>query len=252
MARWRGWVMAIICCGLFLYAGSVVAQTSGIRSPTSGDALSGIVTITGSATNSSFLRYELAFLQEANSGAGWIVFAEGSQPVNDGVLAIWDTTVGRAAGAPVFPDGSYQLRLRVVKQDYNYDEFFVSGITISNSGPTPTPTGRATRPPAAQPTIGSAETTPFQQPAVPVTLTPFPSPTPRATRATSAGPALNDTGDQDDSGLLAQIGAFDFGRLGDAFVNGVKIAFGLFALLAVYLLIREIIRWLWQFVASKR
>jgi hypothetical protein len=252
MARTHNWILMIICCGLFLWAGTAAAQTNGIRSPASGDALSGIVTITGSAADSSFLRYELAFLQNANSGAGWIVFAEGSQAVNDGVLAIWDTTVGRSAGAPVFPDGSYQLRLRVVKQDYNYDEFFVSGVTVSNAGPTPTPTGQATRPPAAQPTIGSAESTPFQQPAVPVTLTPFPSPTPRATRATSVGPALDNTVDQADSGLLAQIGAFDFGRLGDAFATGVKIAFGLFALLAVYLLIRGTLRWVWQFVASKR
>jgi hypothetical protein len=250
MTRWHGWIIAIICCGLLLIAGSVAAQTNGIRSPASGDTLNGIVTITGTAANSSFLRYELAFLQDANAGAGWIVFAEGSQPVNDGVLAIWDTTVGRTAGAPVFPDGSYQLRLRVVKQDYNYDEFFVSGVTISNAGPPPTPTGGATRPPVTQPTVGSAESTPFQQPAVPVTLTPFPSPTPRATRATSADPTQDDIA-ADDSGLLAQIGAFDFGRLGAAFTEGVKIAFGLFALLALYLLIRGILRWLWQFVSGK-
>ena len=46
----------------------------------------------------------------------------------NGPLAIWDTTVGREINAPVWPDGRYRLRLRVVRTDYNYDEYFVTDL----------------------------------------------------------------------------------------------------------------------------
>lgn len=250
----RLFTLIVGCCLVALWVSHpVLAQSSGITTPATGAAVNGIVTIEGTATHSSFLRYELAFLAEANAGAGWIAFAEGSQPVTNGVLAIWDTTVGRSVGAPVFPDGSYRLRLRVVRQDYNYDEFFVNGIAIANSGPTPTPTGEATRPPAvAQPTVGSADTTPFQQPAIPPTLTPFPSPTPRATRESTVSPAETgaDAGGTDE-GLLAQLNAIDFGRFGDAFISGVKLTLLLFAILAAYLLLRGALRWAWRLLIAK-
>ncbi len=249
-------LLAIVgCCFVALSVSyQAVAQSSGITAPATGTPVNGIVTIEGTATDPSFLRYELAFLAEANTGAGWIAFAEGSQPVTNGVLAIWDTTVGRSVGAPVFPDGSYRLRLRVVRQDYNYDEFFVNGITVANSGPTPTPTGAATRPPAvAQPTVGSADATPFQQPAIPPTLTPFPTPTPRATRESTVGPLETGTDDSGtDEGLLAQLNAIDFGRFGDAFVSGMKLALLLFAILAAYLLLRGALRWAWRLLIANR
>ncbi|HUM70715.1 MAG TPA: hypothetical protein PLK31_17945, partial [Chloroflexota bacterium] len=103
---------------VFLTVGRVTAQANGITAPAAGETLSGVVTVMGTAVHPEYLRYELAFLNEANQSAGWIVFAEGSQPVTNGVLAIWDTTIGQNVGAPVFPDGRYQLRLRVVKTDY--------------------------------------------------------------------------------------------------------------------------------------
>ena len=72
-----------------------------------------------------------------------MVFAEGDRPVVNGSLAIWDTTVGYPSN-PVFPDGVYHLRLRVVRQDYNYDEYFVNNLVVSNAM-TPTPTETATQ-----------------------------------------------------------------------------------------------------------
>lgn len=223
-----------------------LAQSNGFSAPAPGDTVSGIVNIVGTATDPSFLRYELAFLQDANAGAGWIVFAEGSQPVNGGVLTVWDTTVGRSVGAPVFPDGSYQLRLRVVKQDYNYNEYFVAGVSVFNAGPTPTPTGQATRP-ASLPTVVPVESTPLQPVAVPPTLTPFPTPTPRATRDAPVGPVTDAaSAATGDSGLLAQVAAIEFGRFGQAFWSGARIALLLFSLIAVYLLLRGALRWLWR------
>ena len=116
-----------------------------IKEPVAGETISGVLTITGTAAHPDFQRYELAFISDVSGAPGWIVFAEGGQPVPDGVLAVWDTTVGADIGAPVFPDGIYQLRLRVIRHDYNYDEFFVTTITLSNSQ-TPTPSEVAAQP----------------------------------------------------------------------------------------------------------
>lgn len=81
-----------------------------------------------------YLRYELAFANQT-TGSDWIVFAEGSEPVVDGTGPCGGHAVGEAVGAPVFPDGRYQLRLRVVKTDFNYDEFFVMDLFISEWRP---------------------------------------------------------------------------------------------------------------------
>jgi hypothetical protein len=80
---------------------------------------------------------------------------------------LWDTTI--------IPDGLYSLRLRVVRLDGNYDEYFVRGIQVSNTRPTETPT------PAATPTLAGPTDTPEPTPtvviAVPTVLSPTPKPT---------------------------------------------------------------------------
>ncbi len=115
------------------FVDSAEAQQSGISNPIPGQTLSEIVIVQGTAVHPNFLRYELAFLRDDDPGTGWIVFADGDQQVVDGQLAIWDTTVGQNVNAPIFPDGTYQLRLRVVRQDFNYDEFFSGNLIIQNN-----------------------------------------------------------------------------------------------------------------------
>ena len=46
-------------------------------------------------------------------------------PVINGRLGIWHTTT--------VPGGSYKLRLRVMRRDGNYDEYFVRNIPVSNT-----------------------------------------------------------------------------------------------------------------------
>src|SRR5690606_20621533 len=131
------WLALSLLVSILFVATPVQAQfQSGISSPESGDTIAGVVIVQGTANHESFLRYEVAF----DNGNDWIVFAEGEQPVVNGSLAVWDATVGQPQD-PVFPDGTYRLRLRVVRQDYNYDEYLVENIIVSNGGsPTPTPT----------------------------------------------------------------------------------------------------------------
>lgn len=236
-------VMALLPTAVF----RVHAQAeNGIAEPVSGSEINGVVVVVGTAVHPDYLRYELAFRNLADPAADWVVFAEGSEPVNNGALAVWDTTVGREIGAPVFPDGRYQLRLRVVKTDYNYDEYFVTDLVIANAEPTPTPTPEsADEAPAAPATLAA---TAVFSPAEPLpSLTPFPTSTPlpgpvdSLETAVPVGVAAGNEG-----GLFGQWQTIDTGRFGRAFWFGVGLAAFLFALLALYLLLRAIGRRLWQ------
>lgn len=235
---------------------TVSAQSSGITNPESGDIISGQVPITGTAVHPDFLRYELAVRRQTGENADWLVFADGVNQVTAGTLAVWDTAAGRDSGNPVFPDGRYQLRLRVVKTDYNYDEYFVTDLILSNEGPTPTATPDETT--AA--TTATAVPGPNQNsgstlnPATPIpSLTPFPTPTPPATPVPPAsGPQANTQGSEPDSGLAAQLENANTGRIGQAFWLGVKISISIFALLALYLVLRTIFRWLWRVAWAKK
>lgn len=238
----------------FIAVRQVQAQAqNGISEPESGDVISGVVTIRGTATHEAFLRYEVAF----SRGADWIVFAEGDQPVVDGALAIWDTTVGQPGNA-VFPDGAYQLRLRVVRQDHNYDEYFVRDLMVSNAT-TPTPTGTATSEgqataPAGTPApdaTGTSGLTIIRPTALP-TLTPFPTPSLPAPPAdqVSAGPPAAGEGEQGSEpsgdGLLQRMRNVGTDRFNQAFWAGVRLALYAFALVACYLVLRGLLRIVWR------
>ncbi len=233
------------------------AQTqNGITEPASQEELSGIVIVRGTAFHTDFLRYELAFYQVFNPGADWIVFAQGDQPVFNDTLAVWDTTVGQET-VPIFPDGLYRLRLRVVRADYNYDEYFVTELLINNGSLTPSPTPTLTTTTeivTGTPEPGSLIGT--QQPAAGAlpSLTPFPTPTPLATLANNTlGPPANG-GDPERGtpfGLLARVTGIDTGQFSRAFWQGVVIVGYAFVALAAYLLLRGIIRRLWRGLQSK-
>lgn len=248
----RLWIIAL---GLF-FAILLPALTSaqgfnGITEPAEEDTISGIVIISGTAADSNFMRYELAF--KSATAPDWIVFAQGDRPVNDGTLAVWDTTVGRES-TPVFPDGIYQLRLRVVRTDYNYDEYLTTRVIVSNDEPTPTPTvvegdeledqtSGESQLGTPQPTIGPLPS-----------LTPFPTPLPRATPFESVFRSADDNGSSDDEGsqgVFDQLSSIDTSSFGRAFWQGVTLVSLVFAALAVYLVFRGAFRRVWRTIQSK-
>ena len=120
------WLALVILISLTLLApahaapqrqGADIAQ---ITAPTEGQALAGLVTISGSANHPEFARYELAYGPDPNPNDAWQPFAEGNQPVDNGTLGTWNTSV--------IADGQYALRLRVIRKDSNYSEGFVRGL----------------------------------------------------------------------------------------------------------------------------
>jgi hypothetical protein len=224
---------------------------SGFTAPEAGETLSGVVEVIGTAVHPAFLRYELAFREEAAPERGWIVFAEGGVPVVNSTLAVWDTTVGRDIGAPVFPDGRYQLRLRVVKTDYNYDEYFLTDLSVFNAGPTPTPTADETAIAATAAANNVAATLPpasaggFQAPTPLPSLTPFPTLTPQATAVRPAVATVAGAGSEE-GGLLGDLAQADAGRVSESFWLGVRLTAGVFGLFLGYLLLRALVRRLWR------
>ncbi|HRV96574.1 MAG TPA: hypothetical protein P5526_30745, partial [Anaerolineae bacterium] len=103
-----------------------------ISAPSSNAVVQGVVPITGSADHPSFQFYIVEFSPEPVGDQWQIIGAIREQPVINGDLVTWDTTS--------VPDGSYTLRLRVVRLDGNYTEAFSQQVVVANSQPTPTPT----------------------------------------------------------------------------------------------------------------
>ncbi len=118
-----------------------------IISPEMSAELRGVVPIIGSASVPNFQFYKVEWGVGPNPDE-WAVIGElHDQPMINGELEVWDTNG--------VPDGVYTLRLQAVKQDGNWEEFYVRQLTIANNRPTPTPTPTAT--PTVSPTPAGEE-----------------------------------------------------------------------------------------------
>jgi hypothetical protein len=189
-----------------------------ITAPTEGQALSGLVTISGSANHPEFARYELAYGPDPNPNDVWQPFAEGNQPVDNGTLGTWNTSV--------IADGQYALRLRVIRKDSNYSEGFVRGLQVSNSGPVGTPTSIPPAPtfPAEQATLPAEGEV---QPIATVMVEQPPTSVPEATAALNATPRSTA------ANRNAAVPGLNFGQFGSACVSGVALTVGVFVIVGV-------------------
>ncbi len=204
-----------------------------ITAPQSGSQVGGTIQITGSATHPQFHRYELAWASEPITGDSWAVFATIEAQIENGILGTWNTAQ--------VPDGSYSLRLRVVRQDSNYAEVVVTSIQVVNSRPLETPT------------LSIGPTIPPEETLVPGTPTPElimqpPTSTPQPPTSTPAGSNADSGGSNALSPTSFNV---NLGALGEAFCNGVTWTFGLFVLWGVVLSIRSIARWALQRMARQ-
>ncbi len=194
-------------------------QEAVITSPSDRDVVRGLLVIKGTATHPDFWKYEVHYAPEPNPTDQWILLGLHEAQVVDGRLETWDTTQ--------VPDGTYSLRLRVVRRDGNYTQYYVRQISVVNAQPTetptPTPTPPATRtPPPPTPTVIIEQ---------PPTATPRPTSTP--------GPAGVTPEPQTGSGLniTAQ-------GLGKALLYGAGGTVGLFLLMTIIITLRRLISWL--------
>jgi len=175
-----------------------------IESPVTGQAVQGSTAIRGSTGMDRFQSYEINFSYEGDPTLTWFLIQEGTAPIQDGVLAEWDTTT--------ITDGEYTLRLLVTLNDGTQLETNAKGIRVRNYSPietdTPTPF-----PPLVTlvPGISGAFATPSYTPArtlTPLPMTPTPLPTNPAVITSSQIAQTLGTGAVISIGMLALLGAY--------------------------------------------
>jgi hypothetical protein len=194
-------------------------QRAVITSPQDRDIVRGLLVIKGTAAHPDFWKYEVYFAPEPNPNDQWQLLGLYETQVTDGRLETWDTSQ--------VPDGTYSLRLRVVRTDGNYDEYYVREISVINAQPTETPTTTPT-PEATRTPLPPTPTVIIEQPP---TSTPRPTSTP--------GPVGVTPEPEEETGLNITVQG-----LGKAFLYGAGGTIGLFALMAVIIILRRLISWL--------
>jgi hypothetical protein len=218
-----------------LYQGQVAVITS----PESSSTVQGNVPIIGSALHPQFQRYELYYTVEP--GENWVFIGEAHfEPVDNGILATWN--------ASSLPEGTYSLRLRVVRLDGNYDEAYQRDINIGSAAPTVTPTEfvAPTLPLPAEPTVtATLEATPtpisVEQPEIPT-----PTPRPSATPTDEPEAPVVDQID-DDSGFFSQ--SLNVDSLRDSFATGLAYAGAVFLGVGAFFGVKRLLTWLWYLIA---
>jgi hypothetical protein len=174
-----------------------------IESPIDDQELHGSVVIHGNVSLVEFLSYEVDFSYSQDSSRTWFLIQESDIPVQDGILAVWDTAT--------ITDGEYSLRLVVSQADGTRIEVIIDNLRVSNYTPVERDTDSPVTTIAAQaePTTSSAPRTSTTS-----TIAPQP-PTPTSLPANPA--------EISSSQMILSLG------------NGALIAIWIFTLLGTYL-----------------
>ena len=227
----------ITVCGILL-PGTTFAQESAaaiIASPTDGQQLFGLVTITGTAIAPDFVNYRLEYDDLRDPQEQWfLVQAVVTQQVVNDVLGAWNTSV--------IPDGNYRLRLRVSRLDGTSIETIIPDLRVSNSAPTPIPTVAGV--PATEtfgaPTPGPSPTSLVQQPPG-APLAQSDNTEPLATLDTNtvidSGSSMANSASQANGETRVNLD-----RVQRAFCSGTYIALAAFGMMVIYIVLRDRIR----------
>lgn len=207
---------------------------SGITSPATGSSVSGSVPILGTAAGSPFRRYELYYKQEPSGDEAFVYFGGDSRQIRNGQLGDWQT----GALAP----GIYTLRLRVVRPDGNYGEYFAQNISVNQEAQTPTPDGPTQTP------IPIDTPTPFPQPTVaPVQVVQPDIEEPTSEHTATPAPVAQDSGGSTNGGqtsvLVGLREALALDSLRARFFAGVRWSAGLFLLLGAIFAAKRLLEW---------
>jgi hypothetical protein len=192
-----------------------------ITYPTSSGSVGGVVEIQGTAYHSSsYWWYNVSYAPgpQATADSRWVTLAQPeNSPVQNGVLATWDTTT--------VPDGLYTLALTLKGQNDSADyQVFVTNLRVDNSQLEPTATPQTVPTEAAGPT-------PTPIPVIqPATSTPRPTATPLGLDSGSSPSGSSGS-------------ALDPSALANAFCWGGEIAAMLFVLVGVYAIGRACYRY---------
>jgi hypothetical protein len=151
-----------------IFPGGVITAT--IDSPVAGQEVQGAVVVRGSTAVERFQYYEIDYTPTEDPTQTWFMIQQSSIPIQDGVLAVWDTSS--------ISDGNYDLRLLVFKTDGSRSEVPVVGLRLQNyasldgSAPSPAVMYVTLGPPTATATPKSPSPTSFL--VTPLSYTPTP------------------------------------------------------------------------------
>ncbi|MEA5079139.1 MAG: hypothetical protein VB013_11275 [Anaerolineaceae bacterium] len=98
-----------------------------IQTPQAADVLKGSVEVKGSVSESGFISASLYYAYADTTVETWFLIQTISQPVTDGVLAIWDTSS--------ISDGNYKLKLSVLRKSGEIQEVVVDHLQVRNYTP---------------------------------------------------------------------------------------------------------------------
>lgn len=172
-----------------------------ILSPGGGTALQGVVAITGTTDMAGFRSAEISFAYQSDPTRTWFIIQQMTRPVKEGSLASWDTTT--------ITDGDYRLRLQVILEGGEVQEFVVGGLRVRNY----------TRIETSTPEAGSRLETP--------TLTASPLPdfqvTPRSPTPAPTNPAELSAVDLQKSVLGGAVGVLAALALGALYIGGRRV-----------------------------
>jgi hypothetical protein len=189
-----------------------IAPSASIDAPVPGQAVQGSVIIHGNTGTEVFQSYEVDFSYVDDPTQTWFLIQESTTPIQNGVLAVWDTTT--------ITDGEYTLRLLISLADGSQMEVVVNDLRVRNYTPIETDTPTPTQPTQIQ-VPGTLAATVTPKVTSTYTLTPLPlTPTPLPTN-----PAVISS-----SQMLLTLG------------KGVLLTIGIFAILGAYLGIRTALR----------
>ena len=142
---WRIIAISIVVLLLFAVTGSALAQSEVVEvtSPAEGASVAGVIDVTGTVAFPDFMKYEV-FLK----GNGELLWAATVYaPVANGTLAMIDTRI--------YPDGIYQMLIRTVKTDSNYNEYVGTNVVIENNLGAPLPFPEVVSSPLYTPVAGA-------------------------------------------------------------------------------------------------
>jgi hypothetical protein len=136
-------ILVLLALGMGTVALAQGGESVYITTPSDGESLTGLVTVTGAVDFPDFQKYELYL----KSGDEMLWAATVFAPVINGNLAFLDTRT--------FPDGAYQLIVRMVRNDSNYTEYRGPSFFIENNLGAPLPAPEMDSSPLYPPVSGA-------------------------------------------------------------------------------------------------
>ena len=135
VAMFKG-IMLFLVPFFWLSPVAAVLPAAEITSPRVGQSLQGTVNIQGTTSSDGFVSGEVSYAYDQVDNPTWFLIGTLTQPVTNGVLAIWDTST--------ISDGNYQVRLLAKYSSGEVKEVILRPVLVRNYTPientsTPTP-----------------------------------------------------------------------------------------------------------------